>query len=53
MVESELMKELGKIATVLVKKQVPQTYLKQRINATDSKVQKGILEGIVSFLNTL
>ncbi len=51
--KSELMKELGKIAKVLVEKQVPQAYLKQKINATESKLQKDILEGIVSFLNTL
>ncbi len=50
---NDFMNELGRIAKVLVERQVPQTYLKQRINTTNSKIKKGILEGIVSFLNTL
>ncbi len=51
--ESELMKELGKLAKVLVDKQVPQAFLKQKINTSESKLQKGILEGLVNILNSI
>ena len=51
--EYELLNDLGRLAKVLLKKQVPQTYLKQKIKMTDSSLKKGMLEGIVSFLDGL
>lgn len=51
--ESELLSELGKLATVLIKKQVPQEYLKQRITKSQSPVEQRICSGIISFLEKL
>ncbi len=38
--ERELLNDLGKLAKVLLKKQVHQTYLKQKIKMTDSSIKK-------------
>ena len=51
--ESELFGELGKLAKVLIKKQVPQNYLKQKIQRTESHLNKGLLNGIVKILDEL
>ena len=51
--ESELFGELGKLAKVLIKKQVPQNYLKQKIQHTESHINKGLLNGIVKILDEL
>ncbi len=51
--EDELLKDLGRLARILIKKQVPQSYLKQKIRMTDSSLKKGILEGVVNLLNGL
>lgn len=51
--ESELISELGKLATVLIKEQVPQEYLKQRITKSQSPMEQKICSGIISFLDKL
>ena len=51
--ENELLRELGKLAKVLIKKQVPQNYLKQKIQHTESHLNKGLLNGIVKILDEL
>jgi hypothetical protein len=51
--ESELLSELGKLATVLIKRQVPQEYLKQRITKSQSPMEQKICTNILSFLNKL
>jgi len=52
-IESELISELGKLATMLIKKQVPQEYLKQRITKSQSPMEQKICSGIISFLDKL
>ena len=51
--ENELLNELGKIAKVLIKKQVPQTYLRQKVQRTNSVLNKRLLNGIVRILDEL
>ncbi|GAO27668.1 hypothetical protein [Geofilum rubicundum] len=51
--ENELLSELGKLAKMLIKKQVPQNYLKQKIQRTESHLNKGLLNGIVKILDEL
>jgi hypothetical protein len=51
--EKELLNELGKLAKVLIKKQVPQNYLKQKIKTTESPLKKGLFNDIVNFLDGL
>lgn len=51
--ESELLSELGELATELIKKQVPQEYLKQRITKSQSLVEQRICLGIISVLDGL
>ena len=51
--EKELISELGKLAKVLIKKQVPQYYLRQKIQTTESKLKKGFINGLVRLLDKL
>jgi len=51
--ETELLSELGKLATVLIEKQVPQEYLKQRITRSQSPMEQRIFSGLISFLDKL
>jgi hypothetical protein len=51
--ETELLSELGKLATVLLEKQMPQEYLKQRITNRQSPVEQRIYSGLISFLDKL
>ncbi len=51
--ENELISELGKLAKVLIKKQVPQDYLRQKIKTTESPLTKGLFGDIVNFLDSL
>ena len=51
--ETELLSELGKLATVLIKKQVPQEYFKQRMTKIQSPVEQRIYSGLISFLDKL
>jgi len=51
--ENELISELGKLAKVLIKQQVPQNYLRQKIQTTESPLKKGLFGDIVNFLDNL
>lgn len=51
--ENELINELGKLAKVLIKKQVPQDYLRQKMQTTESKLNRSLLNGIVRILDEL
>lgn len=51
--ESELLSELGKLATVLIKKKVPQEYLKHRITKSQYSMEQKICMGIISVLDGL
>ena len=48
-----LINEFGKMAKVLIKKQVPQMYLKHKINKSKSSVEKGLISEIVGLLDRL
>lgn len=50
---ADIMEELGKLAKVLIEKQVPQKYLKQKIKNSQSSLEKGLFFEIVSFLDRL
>lgn len=49
----DIMAELGKLAKVLIQKQVPQKYLQQKINKSQSPLEKGLFSKLVDFLNEL
>jgi len=51
--ENELLSELGKLAKVLIKKQVPQEYLRQKMQTTESPLKKGLFSNIVDLLDKL
>ncbi|WP_088653481.1 J domain-containing protein [Geofilum rhodophaeum] len=51
--EKEFLGQLGKLAQLLIKKQVPQEYLRQKIKTTNSNLNKDLLEGVVNFLDGL
>ncbi len=51
--ENELINELGKLAKVLIKKQVPQDYLRQKMLKTESALKKGLLNNIFDLLERL
>ncbi len=51
--EKELLNSLGKLAKVLIKKQVPQNYLRQKITTTNSPLKKDILSELVNILDEL
>ncbi|MFW5781378.1 MAG: hypothetical protein ACOCXD_02300 [Bacteroidota bacterium] len=51
--EPDLLSELGKLATVLIEKQVPQEYLKHRITKSQSTMEQRIYSGLISFLDGL
>ncbi|MBS2101095.1 J domain-containing protein [Carboxylicivirga linearis] len=51
--ENELINELGRLAKVLIKKQVPQEYLRQKMQTTDSPLKKGLFANIVNLLDSL
>jgi hypothetical protein len=48
---NEIMVELGKLAKVLIQKQVPQHYLQERIKKSRSPLEKGLFSQLVDFLN--
>lgn len=50
-VEKELINELGKLAKVLIKKQVPQDYLRQKMQTTDSPLRKELYVSIADLLD--
>jgi DnaJ-class molecular chaperone len=49
--ENELINELGKLAQVLIKKQVPQNYLRQKMQTTESPLQKSLFGDIADWLD--
>ncbi|MCT4586431.1 MAG: hypothetical protein N4A71_01270 [Carboxylicivirga sp.] len=49
--ENELLSELGKLAKVLIKKQVPQYYLRQKMQTTESPLKKGLFSDIADLLD--
>jgi preprotein translocase subunit Sec63 len=51
--ENELLSELGKLAKVLLKKQVPQNYLKHKMQKTESPFKKGLFIDIVDLLDAI
>ncbi|RCW26122.1 hypothetical protein [Marinilabilia salmonicolor] len=51
--ETELLLELGKLAAVLLEKQVPQEYLKQRMTNSQYPVEHRIYSGLILFLDKL
>ena len=53
LLENELLNELGKLAKVLIKKQVPQHYIKQRITKSQSPIEQKFCSGIISILDRL
>ncbi len=50
--ENELLSELGKLAKVLIKKQVPQNYLKHKMQRTESPIKKGLFSDIADLLDS-
>ncbi len=51
--QSDIMAELGKLAKVLIQKQVPQRYLQEKIKKSQSPIEKGLFSKLVDFLNEL
>jgi len=50
---NDILNELGKLAKVLIKKQVPQQILKQRITKSKSPIEQTLYSGIITFLDKL
>ncbi len=48
---SDILVELGKLAKVLIQKQVPQHYLQEKIKKSRSTLEKGLFSKLVDFLN--
>lgn len=51
--ENELLSQLGNLAKVLIKKQVPQNYLQQKMQSTESPLKRRLFGDIAKFLDTL
>ncbi len=51
--QSDIMAELGKLAKVLIQKQVPQRYLQEKIKKSQSPIEKGLFSKLVDFLNEI
>ena len=49
--ENEFLEELRDFAKVLIKKQVPQNYLKNKIHTTNSAINKELYAGIINLLH--
>ncbi len=49
--ENELINELGMLAKVLIKKQVPQNYLRKKMQTTQSPLTKDLFGHIVGLLD--
>lgn len=50
-IENDIMIELRKLAKMLIKQQVPQIFLQQRIKKSQSSLEKGLYSEIVNFLD--
>lgn len=51
--EKELLVNLGKLAKVLIEKQVPQNYLRRKIKTTNSALMQDILNEVVDILDEI
>ena len=49
--QNELLSELGKLAKVLIENQVPQTFLKGRIEKSKTPLEKSLYSGIIKILD--
>ncbi len=49
--ENDILIELGRLAKVLIEKQVPQMFLQQRIQKSQSPLERGLFSEIVNFLD--
>lgn len=49
--QSDIMAELGKLAKVLIQKQVPQRYLQEKIKKSQSPPERILFNGLISILN--
>lgn len=50
--EKELISELGKITKVLIKRQVSQNYLQQKIETTEYSIKKSLFSDIAEWLDS-
>lgn len=50
---SDIVVELRKLAKVLIQKQVPQKYLQQKIEQSQSPLERGLISKLVEFLNQI
>ncbi|RKD89812.1 J domain-containing protein [Mangrovibacterium diazotrophicum] len=52
-IEKELINEMSKLAKVLIKKQVPQNYLRLKMQTSESTLKKTLLSQVIDILNEL
>jgi hypothetical protein len=50
--ENELLNELGKLAQELLRKQIPQNFLKRKIETAKTPLEKGLFSQLVNFLDS-
>ncbi|MBU8893114.1 MAG: J domain-containing protein [Bacteroidales bacterium] len=50
---NEIVSELGKLAKSLLKTQIPQQYLKHRMDKSKTPLERNLYSGIIKFLNEL
>ena len=48
---NEILNELGNLANVLIKRQVPQAFLKLRISKSKTSLERGIYSGLIKFFD--
>ncbi|WP_321413064.1 hypothetical protein [uncultured Desulfobacter sp.] len=51
--ENELVKELVKLAKILIEKQVPQNYLRHSAIRVNSVIAKRLISNVINFLNEI
>ena len=51
--DNDILSELGKLAKVLIEKQVPQRYLQQIIKKSQSPLDKKLYSGLLTILNKM
>ncbi len=51
--ENELLSQLEKLANVLIKKQVPQNYLRKKIQNSEPSLKRGLFSEIVDLLDSI
>lgn len=49
--KNEIVNEFGKLVNVLIKKQVPQTFLKHRITKSNTTLERSLYSGLIKFLD--